>query len=127
LLDLVKNKRLAGVILECKGAGSIPDRKWEDGDNGSYSWIDAIRMATEAGIHVGIVSPFEDGRVNLTRYELGQEAKDAGAISLESLTSDMADVKFRMAVAMHPKDPARIQTFISTDLVGELLPGFEAM
>jgi len=124
LMDVVKNDRLTGAILECKGAGNIPDREWEDGEE-KYSWIDVIGAATDKGIHIGILSPFEDGRVTLERYELGAKAKAAGAISLESLTPDMGDAKFRQAIAMHPKNPERIQAFISTDIIGELLPGFE--
>lgn len=126
LMDLVKTGRLKGAILECKGAGNIPDRNWKDEENESeYSWIDAIQAAAQAGIHVGILSPFEDGRVTLERYELGRKALDAGAISLESLTPDMGDVKFRQAIALQPDNRDRIQEFISTNIVGELLPGFE--
>lgn len=124
LMDTIEKGRVKGVILECKGAGNIPNRSW-DIDGKSYSWIDAIKAATDKGIHVGIMSPFEDGRVNLQRYDLGRLAKEAGAISLESLTPAMADVKFRQAIAMHPNRPDRIQEFISTNIVGELLPGFE--
>jgi len=125
LSDLVDNERLKGAILECKGAGQIPDRTWEDDRHGSHSWINAIAEATEHGIHVGILSPFEDGRVVLDRYELGQKAHEAGAISMESLTPDMADAKFRQAIAIYPDDPGMIQEFISTNYVGELLPGIE--
>jgi len=122
LMDQVTNNRLKGVILECKGAGQIPSREWKDYENDTtYSWIDAIAAATSAGIHVGILSPFEDGRVILDRYELGKMALEAGAISLESLTPDMADIKFRHAIAMFPDDREQIQKFISTDIVGELL------
>lgn len=122
--DLVEQKRLKGAVLECKGAGNIPDVLWDDGED-KYSWIDVIRQATQHGIHIGIISPFEDGRVILDRYELGQKAKEAGALSLESLTPDMGDVKFRQAIAMHPDRPDLIQQFLSTNIVGELLPGFE--
>lgn len=122
LMDQVRQNRLKGAILECKGAGQIPDREWKDFANDlTYSWIDAIAAATKAGIHVGILSPFEDGRVILNRYELGQMALDAGAMSLESLTPDMADIKFRHAIALFPDDRERIQTFISTNIIGELL------
>lgn len=124
LMDIVDNKRLAGVILECKGAGNIPDRLWEDGGK-KYSWIDAIESATKASIYVGILSPFEDGQVTLERYELGKKAKDAGAVSLESLTPDMADIKFRQAIAEHGESKEEVQKFISTNIVGELLSGFE--
>ena len=119
-----KKHRLRGFILECKGAGNIPDRKWDK--DYPHSWIEAIRIATNAGIHVGILSPFDDGRVILDRYELGQKAKRAGALSLESLTSPMADVKFRHAIAVCRDDPAKIQEFISTNIVGELLHALEA-
>lgn len=128
LMDMVKAGRVKGVILECKGAGQIPDRVWSAEELGSdkpYSWIDAIRAATDVGIHVGIISPFEDGRVNLHRYELGEKAAEAGAISLHSLTPPMGDVKFRMALAKYPGDPERIERYLCTDLIGELLPGFE--
>jgi len=130
LTRLLPERDLNGVILECKGAGNIPDVQFDESapDERSLdrmSWIDAIREATRVGVHVGIISPFDDGRVDLERYELGAKAKEAGAISLESLTPDMADIKFRMAIAMHSNDPARIQQFLSTNLVGELLPGIE--
>lgn len=128
LMDLVRAGRIKGVILECKGAGNIPDREWtaeELGDEKGYSWIDAIQAATDAGICVGIISPFDDGRVVLDRYELGAKAKKAGALSLESLTPAMGDVKFRMAIAMHSRKPERIQTFLSTNIVNELLSGLE--
>jgi L-asparaginase len=126
LMDMVARGRLKGVILECKGAGQIPNREWQDYDTDTtYSWIDAIAAATKAGIHVGILSPFEDGRVILERYELGALAKEAGAISLESLTPDMADIKFRHAIALWPDDRDRIQKFISTNIIGELLTGIE--
>jgi len=126
LMDMVERGRLKGAILECKGAGGIPQREWKDYDTDTtYSWIDTIAAATKAGIHVGILSPFEDGRVILDRYELGSLAKEAGAISLESLTPDMADVKFRHAIALWPDDRERIQEFISTNIIGELLTGIE--
>jgi len=128
LMDQVKENRLKGVILECKGAGQIPDREWNDyKEDTVYSWIDAIAAATKAGIHVGILSPFEDGRVILDRYELGKFALEAGAIGLESLTPDMADIKFRQAIALFPDDRKRIQEFIATDIIGELLSGNEDM
>lgn len=126
VMDLVKSNRIKGVILECKGAGGIPEREWKDYQNDeTYSWIDVIGAATKAGIHVGVISPFEDGRVNLERYEPGMRAKEAGAISLESLTPDMADLKFRQAIAMFPDNRDKIQEFISTNIAGELLTGTE--
>lgn len=84
-----------------------------------------IKETIEALNKIGVLSPFDDGRVVLGRYELGQMAKEAGAISLESLTPDMADIKFRQAIALFPEDRERIQKFISTNIIGELLSGNE--
>ncbi len=125
IMDILDLEKVRGLILECKGAGNLPDRNWELTGGRTCSWIDVVRTATAKGIHVGILSPFEDGRVNLRRYALGQKAKEAGAISLESLTPAMGDAKFRHAIAKHPDRPDLIQQFISTNILGELLPGFE--
>ncbi len=114
----------SAVIMEAKGAGNIPDRLWPFASP-PLSWIDAIEYATNRGVYSAIISPFEDGRVNLKRYLLGQKAEAAGALSLESLTPPMAQAKLRQAVAMFPGDPVRIQKFLSTNIVGELLTGME--
>lgn len=126
LITLVDLQKYKGVILECKGAGQLSDKPWVDEDDiPTISWVDAIRYATDKGVYVGILSPFQDGRVILDRYELGQKVKDAGGLSLESLTPDMGDIKFRWALALYPGDRQRIQEFLSTNITGELLPGLE--
>src|SRR5205823_6223912 len=102
LIDLVRYQSIRAAILEGKGTGNVPDRPWTlagpaKAKGLTRSWIDAIAYATHEGVHIAIISPFEDGRVILDRYELGKKAKDAGALSLESLTPAMGDVKFRQA------------------------------
>ena len=121
---------MKGVILEAKGAGNIPNCPWDDGEShndstGANDWISAIRQASEAGMHVAALSPFDDGRINLDRYELGALARDAGMYSLGSLTPDMADFKFRQAIARHDEDRKALQFFLTTDMIGEMLPGLE--
>lgn len=118
-------EKLAGLILGAKGAGNIPDRLYSD----SYqrSLIDGIAEAVEAGVVVGILSPFEDGMIDLERYALGKKAKEAGAISLESLTPAMSTVKLAQAIAMYDGDRGMIQEYISTDIMGELLPGINVV
>ena len=115
---------MKGVILEAKGAGNIPDCPWED-ELPENNWIEAIRKASEAGMHIAALSPFDDGRINLERYDLGQKARDAGMYSLESMTPDFADFKLRQAIALHGDNRAELQNFLSTDLIGEMLPGLE--
>ncbi|MDP2671109.1 MAG: asparaginase domain-containing protein [bacterium] len=123
---IVDSGEYKGIIIQCKGAGQLSDQPWEDAEGKqTCSWIEAVKYATDRGVYCAILSPFQDGRVILTRYELGQKLKDAGALSLESLTPDMADFKFRQALGIFPDDPARIQEFLSANLVNELLPGLE--
>lgn len=121
LTSLIDSGAIKGVIIACLGAGNVPDIPISEYMGNKISWIDAIDMATKAGVHVGIMSPFADGKVNLERYDLGQKAKKSGAISLKSLTPAMADAKFRQAIALYPNDPKMIQKYIATDLAGELL------
>lgn len=124
LIDMLRaGRKVDGVILRCEGCGNIPDNPWED-EFGSekVSWIDAIRMATEKGIPVGILSPFEDGCVDLTRYELGAAAAKAGAISMASLTQPTGDIKFRQGIVQFGSDRAALEQFLATDLMRELLP-----
>lgn len=122
---MVDSGEYTGVVLVCKGAGQLPDKPWrdEDGEAG-LSWIDAVKYATKKGVAIGVVSPFQDGEVVFERYELGQKAKDAGAISLGTLTPDMADVKFRLGLSMYPKRKhrAKLQKFLLANIVGEQLP-----
>lgn len=118
---LADDERLKGVILVAKGCGNIPDREWDAEQ--TRSWIDAIKYTTEREIPVAILSPFDDGRVDLERYDLGRAAKEAGALSLESLTPAMARAKFGQAIAMHGFNPPAIQQFLSVNIMGELLEG----
>ena len=122
------SRKLDGIVLTCKGAGQIPDISWKTvcpEDNYDKSWIDAIKYAVEKGIHVAILSPFDDGTVNLERYELGKMVAEAGGISLHSLTGPMADFKFRQAIEIFPGDPKAMENFLGTSFVGELLEGQE--
>ena len=125
VMDQVRQgpKRMKGFLFICKGAGQITDIKWRDEKfNQKYSWVDVIAKATARGIHIGIVSPFEDGEVDLTRYELGEKAQKAGALSMGSMVPAMADFKFRQAIAKFPNDPKKIEEYCLTDIVGEQLP-----
>ncbi len=124
LTSLVQSGAIKGIILEGLGAGNVPDIKRGGQISGqNQSWIDAIQLATDAGVHVAILSPFKDGQVNLDRYALGKKAKKAGALSLGSLTPAMADAKFRQAIAKYGNDRDMIQKSLLTDLAGELSRG----
>ncbi|OGE79566.1 MAG: hypothetical protein A3G07_00445 [Candidatus Doudnabacteria bacterium RIFCSPLOWO2_12_FULL_47_12] len=127
LTNLVQGKpKPKGVILIGKGQGNISGRKWIDKDVGS--WIDAVRLATDQGVHVGVISPFQDGKQNALLYDLGKKARNAGAIDLNRNTYPMAEIKFRKAIAKCQTLPFAdqrkfIQEYVSSDHVGEIPEG----
>lgn len=123
LLAMTARTNLHGVILVGKGEGNYPDKKWFFGEDLGYSWLTAIQEVAGAGVYVGTMAPFPDGKMNPDKYELGYKAHQAGAIPLIGLTPPMADVKFRMAIARFGDDRASIERFIATNVVGELLEG----
>lgn len=123
LMTQIKSKYpWKGFLLFCEGSGQITNREWNDPvTHKKYSWVDVIAEATSKGIYVGVVSPFEDGTVNLDAYELGAQVKEAGAIGMASLVPAMADIKFRQALWRFPNDPRAIARYCQTDIIGELL------
>lgn len=116
LKAMVDSGKYRGIVLTVPDP---PSREWPRKPH--WSWIDAIGYATKRRVHIAIASPYPGSQVNLERYQLGRKAKLAGALSLENLTPAMAEVKFRQAVATHPNDRDKIQEFLSTNFVGELL------
>ena len=126
LVDRVKKGALECAVLVARGSGNIPDRPYtlEPGEP-PISWIDAIRFSTQAGVPVGVLSPFEGGHVSLRRYELGEKALAAGAIGFQSLTDPMGKVKFLQSVGMFGADKHRIERHLQQNIVGELVEGIE--
>ena len=100
------------------------NRPWNDAHPHTH-WLGAIKQAIDAGIHVALLSAYNGEQVDLESYQMSQMAADMGALTLESLTFDMASFKFRQALAMFPNDPPMIQKYISTNFVGELLSGID--
>jgi len=57
-------EKISALIFGAKGAGNIPNRTYK---KTGKSLIDMIKLATEKGVVVGILSPFDDGQVDLDR------------------------------------------------------------
>ena len=88
-----------------------------------HSWEDAIRHATQKGMLVCIVFPWQPSRVNLDKYRLGKKAKRAGAEGMGSLTPAMAEMKLRQGFAENPGIRRAVIEFLRTEVVDEFMPG----
>jgi len=105
-------KDCRGIVLEAFGAGNVPDYA----DN---SLIPIIKKATDKGIPVVITTQCPGGSANLTLYELGYKALEAGAISAYDMTAETTIVKLMWALAQ-TSDLNKIKKIMQHNYAGEI-------
>jgi L-asparaginase len=82
---------ISGIIIKGFGSGNLPQL--------STDWISFVDKAVRQGKSIFISSQSPHGNVDLTLYECGRKAMDAGAISLGDMTSETAVVKLMLLAA----------------------------
>lgn len=105
------DRGLKGLILQAFGPGDIP--------LGSRSVVHLIHNLTERGIPVAICSQAIFGAVDLSLYETGRAARDAGAISAGDMTWETSLVKM-MALLGRGLPWAPFRDEFVKNLAGEL-------
>lgn len=110
VLDALGTPEVRGVVLRAFGTGNLPA---EDG-----RWPQAIARAVGRGVPVVVVSQVPHGGVDLSRYECGQQARDAGAVDGGDLTTPAAVVKLMWGLH-EGLDVERIRALFARDLRGE--------
>lgn len=110
LLDALVAAGLRGLVLRAFGSGNVPILEG--------GLPPAIRRATARNVPVVIVSQVAEGGVDLSLYECGLRARDAGAIDGGDLTTPAAVVKLMWALAENP-DADAVRHVIATDYRGE--------
>jgi L-asparaginase len=108
LLDASVATGLRGVLVEGFGVGNVPQRGWPG----------AIRRAVDAGVVVAVASQCARGRVDLSAYEGGRAAMDAGALGAGAMTLESATVKL-MHLLARPLTPQEFTAAWNSDLAGE--------
>lgn len=109
---LAVSEKVHGIILEGYGAGGIPYR-------GRNPLKAVIMIAREKPIVMTTQALY--GGVDLTRYEVGRRALDAGVIPAGDMTKEAALVKLMWALG-HTDDVDEVRDVMLRNYVGEISP-----
>jgi len=101
-----------GFVLEALGVGNLPILK--------NSFIPWIKKVTAAGKIVVIASQSPYGRVDLSRYECGDQIKQAGGIPAADMTTACCLVKLMFLLGKFPLDIQKVREEFQSPLAGEL-------
>ncbi|MDP2310762.1 MAG: asparaginase [Pseudomonadota bacterium] len=107
-LQAVVSAGVRGVVLRAFGAGNVPQRGWPS----------AIQDAVASGVAVALHSQCLRGTVDLSAYEGGRAALDAGALPTGSMTLEAATVKLMFLLAQGLTGDA-LRAAYTEDLAGE--------
>lgn len=103
--------RVKGVVLEAYGAGNFPVR---DGRSLRPFFDEAHRL----GVPVLVISQAHRNGVDLSLYESGNVARQAGAISGGDLTAAAALTKLMHGLA-NRRSPQALRTYLEQEVAGE--------
>jgi len=103
-----------GVVLEGYGAGGIPYR--------GRNLLDAVAGVTKEKPVVMTTQALYGG-VDLTRYEVGRRALEAGVIPAGDMTKEAALVKLMYALG-RTRDVEKVREIMEKNLAGELSSAF---
>ena len=107
-------ERAHGIVLEGYGAGGIPYR--------GRNLLEAVSMvAPEKPVVMTTQALY--GGVDLTRYEVGRRALEAGVIPAGDMTKEATLVKLMYALG-HTKDVEEVREIMRRNLAGELSSAF---
>ena len=107
-------ERAHGVVLEGYGAGGIPYR--------GRNLLEAVsKIAREKPVVMTTQALY--GGVDLTRYEVGRRALEAGVIPAGDMTKEATLVKLMYALG-HTKDVEEVGGIMERNLAGELSSAF---
>lgn len=111
ILDSCKNKK--AVIIEAFGPGNIPFK---------YSnWLKKIQELTENGILIFITTQNPFGEVDMEKYEVGQQAINAGAISCYDMVPETVLVKLMWIFGNFPNyNSKQVKKLFLTNICGEI-------
>lgn len=111
VLELVYGNHYRAVILEAFGLGGIP--------GGESGILEEIGKLCEAGILVLVTTQCSRGLCDMSVYEVGQKALEAGAVCTGVAAKEALLAKVMWGLAL-TEDPAQLRTLLEHDFCGEL-------
>jgi len=100
-----------GIVIEGYGEGSIPSEE--------NALTNGISQAIRMGCFVVVSSQCTYGRTDLSIYEVGQAARDVGAMGARDMTSEAAVVKLSWVLG-HTREPDKVREMMMRNYVGEV-------
>lgn len=113
VIDANVGAGVRGIVLECYGVGTAPDR--------DSAFLAAVARAVEAGVLVLAISQCGEGSVELATYAAGGALAERGVVGGFDLTREAALTKMHVlfALGLTTADVARL---MRQNLCGELTP-----
>lgn len=100
------------ILIEAYGPGNVPFTE--------NSLVEKIEMLTKKNIPVFVTTQNTFGEVNMSLYEVGQKAMNAGAIPCNDMTSETAIVKLMWVMGNFGQDMKTIKEMMLKNFVGEI-------
>ena len=99
------------LVIEGFGSGNLPAK--------NSDWIEFISMAINRGILVYLGSQSPHGRTDLEIYACGQQAQEAGALSLGDMTKEAGLLKLMLLLG-NGYGIEEVRQLMDKSLAGEL-------
>lgn len=98
-----------GIVIQGFGPGNMPSNN---------ELLPVLRGAMSHGISVVVSSQMQKSVTNLDSYEVGYQAKKAGAISAGDMSNEATITKLMWALGQ-TTDPAEVKRLMETNIAGE--------
>lgn len=112
LLSLLETD-IKGFVIEAFGSGNLPNIE-------ERSLIPFVREAVKMGKIVAISTQAVYGKVDLTLYQCGKDALDAGALSCKDMTTETAIVKLMFLFGKCGDDVEAVVNEFYRSIAGEI-------
>ena len=109
LIDLIKNKKIDGIVLKTFGSGNLPE---------TPQWHELIRACDDNGIIIFATTQCPNGKIEIGQYASSKILKHECVISGKDITSEAALTKLMWAIGNYPHQERR--DILSQSIRGEM-------